>query len=898
MRARSFARLLPALFAPLLGCGDETVLPPVTEPPPPATVDDIMAELPQSCSFECGGSCTEPAQAFACTTIGPWSKLPHADACGAWDGKYPDPVAGKCYATEPVGEAARPAGPHPNGGLILPDGHRLHPAGREVLFDEPDLSGGFPMSLIPLADAPFALVSDGGIQDNALRLVDLDALAGGGAPVASYVPFARPSSLFLGMAFLPLDRALASGGGDGMVYAFDVDLAGKTIARAKDRDITLAPGKGGDTYYAGPIAVTKDGARLVVAPSDHASEIQVFSLMPDDYGTKVAAIGLPPGNESHFVFDLARDPFDPNGQLFYATDQSRGTLVEIDLAQGKVTRSIAVEKNPAQVVFLDATYALATQADGDAIAVVDRAAGMVAAQVPVFEKDAPHGFSPTGLAYDPATKRLYAALAGVNAVEAFDVTPGSPPALAPAGRIPTAWWPTGVMVAPDGALIILNGKGHGSGTDKKPYPWGQGPITDRMHGSIQRVPAAELADLSALSATVESGRAIDKLPGRSTVVCPGGAADFPIPETNENGPSAQIKHVILVVRENKTFDAVFGDRKDLGDGDPSLIMASDPSYQAAIWQNARSIAQQFTNFDNFYTDAEQSIQGHTWTVYGRTTDTMERTWLTIWGRASRTLATPTLPLDTPKEGGVFSWFNEVGIGIENMGEIIGNAAPDGRYPGLLYAQSRPDIDKSCYLGGRLRLECNLAPFTYALQTNDHTYGGSAGSPAPEVMIAVNDEASGLLLDALSHSPYWKDSLLIITEDDPQDGGDHVDLHRSLLFMASPWIKRGYVSHGHYDMASVYKLVAHIYGIPYHNDMMRNALLPLDAFTSTPDYTPYTYLPRTVTAPCNAESSAYAKEAERWDFDDLDDQPGLSQQIMKMMKESPKDRGVKLIPPHH
>jgi DNA-binding beta-propeller fold protein YncE len=169
-----------------------------------------------------------------------------------------------------------------------------------------------------------------------------------------------------------------------------------------------------------------------------------------------------------------------------------------------VTRTIQVEKNPSQIVFLDATYLLVTETDGDSIALIDRAAGTVASRIPVFEKGAPHGFSPSALAYDPATKRLYAVLAGVNAVEAYDVGAGAPPTLTPVGRIPTAWWPTGVMIAPDGALVIVNGKGHGSGTDKKPYPWGEGPITSRMRGSIQRVPAGELADLGAMSATVQT----------------------------------------------------------------------------------------------------------------------------------------------------------------------------------------------------------------------------------------------------------------------------------------------------------------------------------------------------------------------------------------------------------
>jgi hypothetical protein len=280
-------------------------------------------------------------------------------------------------------------------------------------------------------------------------------------------------------------------------------------------------------------------------------------------------------------------------------------------------------------------------------------------------------------------------------------------------------------------------------------------------------------------------------------------------------------------------------------------------------------------------------------VFARSSDYMERTWLTTWGRATRGVATQTLPVDTPLEGGVFQWLHGSNIGVDDMGEIIGGYALDTSYPGIVYSASTPDVEKSCYIAGRIRLRCDLQPFTYVVQPNDHTYGGAAGQPAPEVMIAVNDEATGLLLDALSHSPTWKDSLLIVTEDDPQDGGDHVDLHRSVLFMASPWVRRAHVSHGHYDMASVYKLVAHIFGIPYHNDMIAHAMAPFDAFTSTPDYTPFTYQPRTVAAPCNTDGGPHAKEAEQWEWDDPDDQPGLSQQIMRMMREPPEARGVRV-----
>ena len=902
---RSFPLVLSALLAQLVGCGGNgahttgtgtgagtTSSSSTGGPPSVGTVDDVMSSLPVSCAFACD-ACPEPDMAFSCPTLQPWGALPHADACGVWDGTYPAPVKGACVATTPTGEASQPTGPLPGGGVVLPDGHRIRPAGRDVTFAEPDLAGGFPMSLLALAGTRYALVSDGGIRDNALRLVDLDALAAGGAPVASYIPVPEPASLFYGLAWLPPGRALASGGGDGVIYGFDVDTQKGALVAAPGADIHLGMGIDG-TYYAGAIAVTADAQRLLVAPSAHASDLRVYSLAAATYGAQIASIEL--GTKA--VFDLQRDPFDPSGTIFYATDLAGSRLLEIDAVAAVVTRTVALAKNPAQLVFLDATYLAVTSADADELALVDRGAGVVVAHVPVSEQGAPHGVSPTALAYDAVAKRLYATLAGINAVEVFDVTPAAPPApptIAPAGRLPTAWWPTGVMVDSDGTLAVLSGKGSGTGTDGKKYAWGDGNITGRMRGSIQHVPAAALADLAAQTAIADSGHKLGELTGHPVVTCPAGASDFPVPADNASGPSAQIKHVILVVRENKTYDAVFGDRKDLGDGDPALIMASDAEIQGKVWQNARSIAERFANFDNFYTDAEQSIQGHTWTVFGRTTDYMERTWLSTWGRGTRNVATTALAVASPAEGGVFQWMSDNKVSVENMGEFIGHFALDQSYPGIVYAQGRPDVDKSCYLGGRIRLRCDLASFTYAVQSNDHTYGGQAGQAAPEVMIAVNDEASGILLEALSHSPSWKDTLLIITEDDPQDGGDHIDLHRSLLLMASPWVKRGYVSHGHYDMASVYKLVAHLFGIPYHNDDIRNAMLPFDAFTSTPDYTPWDHLARRIAAPCNKGGTKHAKEAEQWDFGDVDDQPGLSQHIMEMMRQPREQRGIRALP---
>jgi hypothetical protein len=168
--------------------------------------------------------------------------------------------------------------------------------------------------------------------------------------------------------------------------------------------------------------------------------------------------------------------------------------------------------------------------------------------------------------------------------------------------------------------------------------------------------------------------------------------------------------------------------------------------------------------------------------------------------------------------------------------------------------------------------------------NDHTFGLGAGKPNPAAMMAVNDEATGMVLDGVSHSPYWKDSLVVVVEDDPNTGGDHVDLHRTIALFASPWVKRGYVSHAHYDISSIHKLFAHIFGKPYWSQTIANAPLPLDLFTSTPDYTPFAYLPRKYSdLSCNPTGTTGAQAAEQWDFSQPDNQPGLDEQVRDYMR---------------
>jgi hypothetical protein len=171
--------------------------------------------------------------------------------------------------------------------------------------------------------------------------------------------------------------------------------------------------------------------------------------------------------------------------------------------------------------------------------------------------------------------------------------------------------------------------------------------------------------------------------------------------------------------------------------------------------------------------------------------------------------------------------------------------------------------------------------------NDHTNGFGTGHPTPQVMITENDEATGMLVDAISHSPIWPSTLIIITEDDPAHGGEHIDNHRTPMVLISPWVKRGYVSKTHADVSSIHRLITHIFGLPFANAIVETAAVPFDAFSSTPDFSAYSYTPRTIPLSCGeAAPLAESRLTESWDMREVDRQPGLGEQVERVLRGRP------------
>jgi DNA-binding beta-propeller fold protein YncE len=876
------ARFILFFGAVAIGCGDN--------PTPTEDPTDFVLGISdnRACALDCSGTCGEATQPWVCPALAPWDQIPHDDAaCGSFDGTtYPAVVAGKCAATDPTGSALAKADVTTTP-IVLPDGRRLEAAGNELVFET---DGGFPASQLWIPGTRFLAVNDSGYRTQSIRIIDTAMLKAGtpGAEV-SRIAYPPPDGVNFGLAYLPAKKLLFASSDSNLasILAFDFDDTTGAITADAAMNIALPA----NTLPSG-IDISPDGKTMLVGQSLD-TPIFVISLDTATYGQQLGTIEA----GSKDLYAVHFDPFDATGNTAYATmwttaddfnDTSKMRLLQLDVG-AKSSKVIRVGKSPEEMIFLDARWALVANALSDTLSILDRPAGQVTGTVDVSPLNGP---SPTALAYDPTLSRLYVTLAGDNALAVFDVDMGqTPPTFTPAGTIPTSWWPTAVSVDPtDGTIFALTGRGHGIGLDATAYPdTSAANEANRLAGSIAAIPAPDAQTLATDTQTVTAQNDVAALDGYPTVDCGGAPYDFPVPLKPEDGASTKIKHVFFIVRENKTFDYVMGGQSNL-DGDPSLVLA--PGNMDSIYPNAFAIGSQFAQMDNYYIDAEQSIQGHTWTVFGRSTDYAERRWVNIWGRGQFgvTYQPGVGEETTPQEGNVFEFLSNNGVAVQNMGEFVGGlgATRDPHWPGGTSDGTVPDTLGACYAAARMRATCDPADFTYMWLPNDHTFGLAAGKPNPALLIATNDEATGMFIDGLSHSPFWQDSLVVVVEDDPSEGGDHVDVHRSIALFASPWVKRNYVSHAHYHLSSIHKLISDIFGKAYRDDTIANSPLPLDVFTSTPDYTPFTYVPRKWSdLTCNPSGSSGSKAAEHWDFTDPDNQPGLDRQVWDALHALPR-----------
>ena len=849
---------------------------------------------------------------------------------------FPGACATEEYYTAGLPDPHLAAERVPGGRTVIPNGRIVQPMGRTVEV------APHPYGLTLSPDGTTLVTANSGVQPFSIsilrRLQDAN-------PLVTQIPEGYATdegvlaAVFMGLAVAPDNTTLYVGGGqEGRVVRFDLDTGVRT------GDIDLNTGSWADSYvgdlrlsadgrqlyavdqtnfrlviantetmevthsisvgrYPFGLALSPDGTRAYVAnvgqfeygimggvaldadpprlgtafpPTDYASPEATEGMVTDD-GYVVPPLGDPNDERAHSVFtiDLTSEP--PQVIARAKTGYLVGTEIEGIPAVGGSSPNSLVATDDVVVV---------TSGTNDLISVLDPRTGAVQSEIPLRldpRLGGLRGLIPFGVAVNPSGDRLYVAAAGINAVAVIDLDTREV-----LGYLPVGWFPSKLAVSPDGThLYVANAKGWGAGPNGGPNfkMDGRGSYIGRlMNGSVSiiRLPPDD-------SLAYYTQRVIDQnvrfTPASETVAARG--TSHPIPAF-PGAWASPIKHVVFVVKENRTYDEVFGALKG-GNGEPSLARwgtdtthySSDRqrSVRALAMPNHLALAERFAISDNFYVDADVSADGHRWLAGVYPNEWVEASVAAAYGGGRRMKLQSTAPgmlAFTGSSGAVYpedyneagsiwdhflrhevSYFN-FGLGFEFSPAIETQAM---KYTGIrlpinypmpanlrertsrrfaTYNTAIPDQFR--YQMFEEELETRWAPGTDALPQvltvflpQDHGAGDrpEAGYPFYASYMADNDLALGRLVEYLSNRPEWPEMAIIVTQDDAQDGRDHVDAHRSVLMVISPWTAPGTISNTHASFGSIMKTMWHVLGTPYLNQYDATATDLSDLFIATP-----------------------------------------------------------------
>jgi hypothetical protein len=482
----------------------------------------------------------------------------------------------------------------------------------------------------------------------------------------------------------------------------------------------------------------------------------------------------------------------------------------------------------------------------------------------------PFGSGSNALALSPDGGILYAANGTNNCIAVVRLaarasegdSKGRPENSTIAGLIPTGWYPGALLLTPDGKrLLVANIKGHGALSQPRPAEKGR-----NSHDHLGSVSLIDVPDDTRLAAYTKEVNDNNRL-GYSIAGLEKPRPDAkPVAVPQRHGEPSLIKHVIYIIKENRTYDQVFGDIKE-GNGEPKLCIFGED-----VTPNHHKLVREFTLFDNFYCSGVLSADGHSWTDSAYVTDYLEK----AFGAFTRSYPDDGRdPLAFAPTG--FLWDNALRHKktIRNYGEFVSeeNYAPKGTTWKDYYNDYKQGTRTT-----KITTKVNnkaLEPFThptypyfpllvpdvyraelfledlrgYVKQGElpnliimslpcDHTQGTTPDYPTPRAMVADNDLALGRIVEAVSKSPFWKETCILVVEDDPQNGYDHVDGHRTVALAISPYTKRKYVDHTNYNQTGMVKTIELMLGLPPMNQLDLSATPMRNCFQDQPDLTPY------------------------------------------------------------
>lgn len=745
--------------------------------------------------------------------------------------------------------------------VLLPNGWSLSPAGRSLQL------GDLPLNIQISPSQKLMAVTNNGQSKHSIQLID---------PQGEKILHEQPiGKAWYGLKFSADEKKLyASGANDNIILVYPI--VNKKLVVAD----TIVLGKAWPAEKIGPTGLEVDdaGKRLYTVTKENNS-LYVFDL-----STKKLLHRVNLGAEAYDCL------LSPDKSKLYISLWGSDKLAVYDTKTNRVTNEIFTENHPNEIIQnRSGKYLFVANANDNSVSVIDTQAGKVIEVISTaLYPTRLTGSTTNGLALSEDEKILYVANADNNCLAVFNVsTPGKSRSK---GFIPTGWYPTNVRVAGK-KIFVSNGKGFNSMAN----PYGPQPVkkTDNsgvhvgiteqrevqyigglFKGTLSIIDQPDDSKLESFSKQVYANSPYNK----QTETLSRGLKDNPVP--NIQGGKSPIKYVFYVIKENRTYDQVFGDIKE-GNGDPSLCI-----FPEKVTPNHHALAREFVLLDNFYVDAEVSADGHNWSMAAYATDYTEKTWPTSYGSRGGTYDYEgSRKIAYPRDGYIWDYCKRAGVSYRSYGQFVTkDGATTESLIGKIAAKFPPynldimDIDRITAFKSDFDslLAINaVAQFNTIRIGNDHTSGQRIGKLTPTAQVADNDLALGQLVEHISNSSIWKESAIFVLEDDAQNGPDHVDAHRSPAFVISPYTKRNSVNSNMYSTSGMLRTMELILGLPPMSQYDAAAVPMSECFTSTPDFRPYKVKPSNVDL--KQRNIAWNKSAERsqeWNFAREDAAPDL------------------------
>jgi len=741
----------------------------------------------------------------------------------------------------------------PDGQQSLPSKQIVRPAGQQVQF------AGRPVDLVLSPDGATAYIKN----INNLLVVNASTWT-----VLQTLPYPGKGASLHGIAVSPDGSHVYVTGSGNELY--DWTVAGNGIV-SFSRTISM-PG-GSDPCG---LAISSNGTTAYVCLSI-ANKLAVVNLAAGTV-TQQITVGIAPwdvvlspdGNTAYVSdwggrFSTAGDLTAPSAGTQTVVDArgvaSSGALSVVNLLTGLETTQVTTGLHPSDVeLSADGLTLYVANANSDTITVIDTQSKAVKETILVRpDPSFPYGSASTGLTLSRDGKTLFVASGGNNAVAVVELPNAQHTNSLLRGFLPTDWYP-GAVVADSNSIYVANVKGLGSRLGQPANTkWSIGAFL----GTANKIPIPDAEALSKFTAQVfEDGR-VPHIRQTQLILR---AGQPPVPVPARVGEPSVFQHVLYILKENKTYDQIFGDLPQ-GNGEPSLCI-----YPRFVTPNHHALAEQYVLLDNFYCNGVNSSDGHSWSTEGNVTDHLEKS----FGGFSRSYSFGDDPLTYSSTGFIWNNVLQHGLTFRNYGEFDYASTSPARSWSQIYEDWKAGTGAIRYVqnigiasllpysstnvpGWNMGIpdvvradgfikELNAAQsngvwasFHLLYLPNDH----AGGPPSPRAQVADNDVSLGRVVEAVTKSVFSSNTVIFVIEDDPQSGYDHVDAHRSICLVISPYTKRGQVLSTFFNQAGVLHTMQRILGLPPMNQQDAMSPLMFECFTNVPNFAPYTALTNNV-----------------------------------------------------